>query len=116
MVAHQGDHSAGSDGVQGHSQSCHALQVLVLSSLEEHLVAQEVGALIDHEAATLHPAGLAATQKSGQLGAVVQALVGAALEVLLLEKDDLKSENRDVVALPMKEMQHCVFTLPMVMV
>lgn len=57
--------------------------------LHEVLVAQEVGTLIDHEAATLHPTGLALAQVGGHVGAVAHALVGATLQVLLLIEDNL---------------------------
>ena len=63
---------------------------MVLSPPQEELHAHEVGTLVDHEAATLHPAGLAPAQVGGHVRAVAHALIGATLEVPLLVEDDLK--------------------------
>lgn len=59
------DHAAGADGLQhGHiphaHHGAHTLEVRVLSPLQEHLVAHEVGAVVDDEAAHFHPDRLAA--------------------------------------------------------
>ena len=45
--------------------------------------------VVDHEAATFHPAGVAAAQVGSELGAVAAALVRAPLEVPVLVEDDL---------------------------
>ena len=54
------------------------------------LVTHEVGTFVHHEAAALHPAGLAAVEVGGHVGTVAHALIGATLEVLVLVEDDLK--------------------------
>ena len=54
------------------------------------LVSHVVGAIVDHEAATFHPAGVAATQVGGHVGTVIAALIGASLEIPVLIEDDLK--------------------------
>ena len=66
---------------------------MVLAPPQEELHAHEVGTFIDHEAATLHPAGLAPAQVGGHVGAVAHALIGATLEVPLLVEDDLKQRT-----------------------
>lgn len=55
-------------------------------------MAHEVGLLVDHEEATLHPAGVASAQVGSELGAVAAGLIGAALEVPVLVEDDLQSQ------------------------
>ena len=92
-VSYIGDNSAGSDGVQHGSHGHQALQVAVLAPPQEELQAHEVGTLVDHEAAALHPAGLAPAQDGGHVGAVAGALIGATLEVPLLVKDDLGKKS-----------------------
>ena len=88
-VSYHWDHTAGLDAVI-RTQPHQALIVGVLSFPHQHLLAHEVAPLIDHEAATLHPAGVAPAQVGGQLRAVIAGLVGATLEVLVLVEDDLK--------------------------
>ena len=83
---YHGDVAAGLNAVA----HAHALVVGVLAPLDEVLVAHEVGAVVDHEEAALHPAGVAPAQVGGHVSAVAAALVGAALEVLLLVEGDLK--------------------------
>ena len=83
---YHGDVAAGADAV-AHAQ---ALVVGVLAPLDEVLVAGEVGAVVDHEEAALHPAGVAAAQVGGHVGAVAAGLVGPALEVPVLVEDDLR--------------------------
>ena len=68
---------------------------MVLSPPQEELHAHEVGTLVDHEAATLHPAGLAPAQVGGHVRAVAHALIGATLEVPLLVEDDLKQRTEE---------------------
>ena len=89
-MSYEGDHSAGSDGVEHHSHAHHALHVLVLALPHEELVSHVVGALVGHEAAALNLAGLAPAQVGGHVRAVAHALIGTTLEVLLLVKDNLK--------------------------
>ena len=52
-------------------------------------MAHEVGSLIDHEAAALHPDGVAAAEVRVKVRAVVAALIAPTLEVLVLVKDNL---------------------------
>ena len=66
------------------------MHVVVLSPPHEELLAHVVVPLIEHEAAALHPAGLAPAHVGGHVGAVAHALIGATLEVLLLVESDLK--------------------------
>ena len=84
-----GDHATGTDGFS----QAHTLAVRVFPSLHKVLVSLEVGPLVDHEAAILHPAGVAAAQKRGELRAVATGLIGTTLEVPVLEEDDLKETN-----------------------
>ena len=86
---YHGDVAAGPDAV-GHA---HALVVGVLAPLDEVLVAHEVGAVVDHEEATLHPAGVAPAQVGRHVGAVAAGLVRPALEVPVLVEDDLEEEE-----------------------
>ena len=53
-------------------------------------MAQEVGLLVDHEEAALHPAGVTPAQVGGELRAVIAGLVGATLEVAVLIEYDLQ--------------------------
>lgn len=68
------------------------LVIRILSPPHQHLVAHEVGLLVDHEEATLHPAGVAPAQIGCELGAVTAGFIGAALEVPVLVEDDLQSQ------------------------
>lgn len=70
-----------------------SLVVGILSPPHEVLVAHEVGSFIDHEAATLHPDGVAAAEVRVKVRAVIAALIASTLEVLVLVKDNLV-ENR----------------------
>lgn len=65
----------------------------ILSPGQEVLLPREVGLIVDHEGPALHPAGAAAAQVRGDLRAVAEALIRAALEVSLLEEDDLERER-----------------------
>lgn len=84
---YHGDHAAGLDAVV---HSHHARVVRVVAPPQQVLVAHEVGAVVDHEAASLHPAGVAPAQVGRHVGTVAAALVGPTLEVLVLVEDDLK--------------------------
>ena len=57
------------------------------------LVSHVVVPLIDHETATLHPAGVAPAKVRRHIGAVARALIGAALEVFVLVENDLKEDG-----------------------
>ncbi len=89
MSTYHGDHATGPDAVT-HAHSHQALVVRVLSPPCQHLVAHEVWTFIDHEAAALHPAGVAAAQVGGQLSTVTAGLIGATLEVAVLIEYDLQ--------------------------
>ncbi|KAF3843564.1 hypothetical protein F7725_002413 [Dissostichus mawsoni] len=68
---------------------------LIRSTRPSHevLVSHVVVAVVDHEAAALHPAGLAPAQVGGHVRAVIHALIRTTLEVLLLVEGDLKEGN-----------------------
>lgn len=89
MSTYHRDHPAGLDAVT-HAHSHQALVVRILAPPHQHLVAHEVGLLIDHEEATLHPAGLALAQEGGEFGAVTTGFVGTPLEVQLLVENNLQ--------------------------
>ena len=84
---YHGNHTAGPDAV---APVKHVHVVGVLAPLHEVLVTHVVGAVVDHEAASLHPAGVAAGHVGGHVGHVVHTLIGTALEVLVLVEGDLK--------------------------
>ena len=88
MRSYHGDHTAGPDAIP---HAHHAHVVGVLAPPHEVLVAHVVGAVVHHEAASLHPAGVAPAQVGGHVWAVAHALIGATLEVPLLVEDDLRS-------------------------
>ncbi len=73
-ASYHGDHAAGTDAVT-HGHSHQALVVGVLSPPRQHLVAHVVWTFVDHEAAALHPAGVAAAQVGGQLSTVAAGLI-----------------------------------------
>ena len=83
-----GDHAAGPDAT-AHAHQAHV--VGVLSRLHEVLVSHVVVPLVDHEAAAVHPAGLAPAQVGGHVGKVAHALIRATLEVLVLVESDLEN-------------------------
>ena len=85
-TAYHGDHAAGPDAIA----HAHTLVVRVLAPSNKVLVAHVAGAVVDHEAAALHPAGVALAQVGGHVGTVIAGLIGAALEVPLLIEDNLK--------------------------
>ena len=86
LYGYHGDHVAGPDAVV-HSHHAHVIRVL--SSPQEVLVAHEVGAVVDHEAASLHPAGVTPAQVGRHVGTVAAAFVGTTLEVPVLIEHDL---------------------------
>ena len=90
---YHGDHAAGSDAV-AYGCSHQALVVWVLAPPSQHLLAHEVGLLVDHEEAALHPAGVTPAQVGGELGAVAAGLIRATLKVLVLVEDDLQKKKR----------------------
>ena len=67
--------------------------VRVLSPPDKELVSHVVSAIIDHEAAALHPAGVAPAQVGGHVSAVAAGLIGTTLEVPVLVEDDLKKKK-----------------------
>ena len=91
-IAYCGDHAAGPDAV---AEAHNALVLRVLPSPQQVLLTHVVGTIVDHEAATLHLAGVAAAQVGGHVGAVAAALIGATLEVPVLVKDDLVGGKRE---------------------
>lgn len=74
-------------------QSHPALILWVLPPGQDILIAHVVWSLIHHPGPTLHPDGVAATQVSVKIGAVAVALITTALEVLVLEEDNLRGEH-----------------------
>merc|ERR1719419_207906 len=96
-----GDHTARPDAVP---HSHHAHVVSILAPPHEILVSHVVGAVVDHEAAALHPAGVAPAQEGGHIRAVAHALIGTALEVPLLVEDDLAHGHSCCVAVPQRTM------------
>ena len=86
---YHGDHATGPETVT----HAHVLVVGIFAPPDKVLVPHEVGAVVDHEAATLHPAGVAAAQVGGQISAVAAGLIGATLEVPVLVEDDLEGKR-----------------------
>ena len=98
-MPYQRDHTTGADGVHHchthHTHHApHALKIRVFASPQEDLVPHEVGAVVHHKAPAVDPAGVAAVQVHVDVGAVTAALIGTALEVPLLEENDLRQEHR----------------------
>lgn len=80
------DHLAGAEAVvEAHP----ALVLWVLPPGQDILVAHVVWPLIHHPGPTLHPDGIAAAQVGVEVRAVAVALIASALEVLVLEEDNL---------------------------
>lgn len=97
-MSHHGDHATRADVVhhrRAHHahHAAHALEIRVLPPPQEHLIAQEVGAVVHHEAPVVHPAGVAAVQVHLDVGAVGAALIGPTLEVLVLVEGNLRQER-----------------------
>lgn len=86
FYTYHGDHTARPDTTV---PSPHAHVVSIVAPPHEVLVSHVVGAVVDHEAAPLHPAGVAAVHVGGHVRAVAHTLIGAALEVPLLVEDNL---------------------------
>ena len=97
-TSYRGDHATGADVIH-HSHALHshhashALEVGVLPSLQEHLIAHVVLAVVHHEAAVVHPAGVAAVQVHVDVGAVAAALMGTTLEVPFFIENNLQTKN-----------------------
>lgn len=68
------DHAAGPDAI-AHTHSHEALVVWILAPPHQHLMSHEVGLLIDHEEATLHPAGVTPAQVGGELWAIAAGFI-----------------------------------------
>lgn len=90
-MTYLGDHTARSDAVV---HSNHSLVIGVLPSPQVVLVAHVVGPLVDHEAAALHPDGVAPVEVGVEVGTVAAALMGAPLEVSVFIKYDLRKSSR----------------------
>lgn len=93
---YRGDYATGSYAV-AHAHSHQALVVWVFSSPHQHLMAHEVGLLIDHEEATLHPAGVTPAKVGRQLWAVTAGFIGATLEVPVFIENDLQKRKTSEV-------------------
>ena len=87
---HGGHHTTGADAIV---EAGPALVVGVVALVQHVLVAVVVGLLVGHPAAALHLDGVAAADVAVHLGAVDAALIVAALEVLVLVKDDLEDKR-----------------------
>lgn len=70
------------------------LVVGVLSPPHKELVSHVVRAIVDHEAATLHPARVTPAQVGGHVSAIAAGLIGTTLEVPVLIEDDLRDESK----------------------
>lgn len=81
------NHAAGANAVV---DANHALVVGVLASAQEILVAQIVRSLVHHEAAALHPDGVAAVEVGVKVGTVADALMVPTLEISVLVEYDLQ--------------------------
>lgn len=92
---YHGDNAAGLNVV---TESDGILIFRILSLGQEVLLAPEVGLVIDHEHPSLHPTGAALVQVRRDLRAVTDALIRAALEVSLLEEDDLERKTHCCIA------------------
>lgn len=74
---------------------------------EDVLVAGVVGMLIQQPAATLYLDGVAAAEVSAQVRSVGGALVASPLEILILEKYDLrKPKANKFMPVPMPTIKH----------
>ncbi len=79
------NYTAGSNRVT----QAHLHAVGVIAPSHKKLVSNEIGAIVYHEAAALHPARAAAAQMGAELRAVIAGLIGATLEVFVLVEDNL---------------------------
>lgn len=94
-LTYHGNHAAGTDAV-AHAHSHQPLVVRVLAPSHQHLVTHVVGTFVHHEAAALHPTGVAAAQVGGELSTVTAGLIGATLKIPVLIEDDLKIKQFNV--------------------
>lgn len=76
-------------GVDGVIEAVPALEVGVLPSVEDVLVALILGSLINDPSPALHPDGVTALEVSAELMTVTAAFIVMTLEVLFLIKEDL---------------------------
>lgn len=104
---YRGDHAAGPDTVT-HAHSHQVLVVWILSTPHQHLMTHEVGLLINHEKATLHPAGVTPAQIRSELWAVAAGFIGSALEVPVLVEDNLQSQFKTFNSLFFKTVNLCL--------
>lgn len=74
MSTYRWDHAAGPDAI-AHTHSHEALVVWILAPPHQHLMSHEVGLLIDHEEATLHPARVTPAQVGGELWAIAAGFI-----------------------------------------
>ena len=126
--SYHGDSTARPDAL---SHSHHAHVVSILAPPHEVLVSHVVGAVVDHEAAALNPAGVAPAQVRGQFRAVTAGLIVTTLEVPVLVEDDLKRQKwfirtifneltndclMSITKLKLNKFLYLVPTFPMVMV
>lgn len=88
-MSHHWNHAAWANAA---TKTHPSLIVGVFSPPHKVLVAHEVGSLIDHEAATLHPDGVAATEVQVKVCAVIAALIAPTLEVFVFVKNNLEEE------------------------
>ena len=86
LCGYHGDHAAGPDAVV-HSHHVHVIRVL--SPPQEVLVSHKVGAVVDHEAASLHSAGVTPAQVGRHVSTIAAAFVGTTLEVPVLIEHNL---------------------------
>lgn len=73
--------------------------VIVLSFTQEILIAHVVGTIVDHPAATLNPAGVAAVHVIVHISTVAATLIGAAREVPVLVEYNLYLEEKQYCTL-----------------
>lgn len=87
--AHRGNEATGADAVV----DAHPLMdVGIVSFPQVVLVAGVVGLFVDHEAAALHPDGVAVADEAHQVRTVIAALQMVPREVFVLIEDNLDVE------------------------
>lgn len=74
-----------------------SLVVRILASLHKILVAHVIWTFIDHETATFYSDGVAATEVSVQVRAVVTALITTTLKIFVLVKNNLKKPTESTL-------------------
>lgn len=92
-----GNHAAGANAIV---DADHALVVRVLPPAEEVLVAQVVGPLVHHEAATLHADGVAAVEVGVKVSTVAHALMVPTLEISVFVEYDLQTFVKALINSP----------------